>query len=104
LPEHSVTIEREIMKIRSRKRLLRFLRAWLFPLGKLEAAAGWVQSLWLLALFLLPPAISSSISETASLGSWKTLWSLFVLLFVLLALALSSALESDAQPALDHCV
>jgi hypothetical protein len=83
-----------------RKGLVRLLKAWLFPLRYLESASGWLQVLWVIVLFLFPAGITSAISEGASLGSWKTVWSLVALLGVLLVLALLALWRATPIPSL----
>jgi hypothetical protein len=83
-----------------RKRFAQLLKAWLFPLRYLESASGWLQVLWVIVLILAPAGITSAISEGASLGSWKTVWSLVALLGVLLVLALVALWRVTPIPSL----
>jgi hypothetical protein len=83
-----------------RRRLARFVRAWLFPLRKLETAAGWVQLLWLIALIVLPAGIYSAISKAAFPGSWETSWLVVAVLGALLVLALSALWRATPNPGL----
>lgn len=83
-----------------RKRVSQFFRAWLFPLRRLETAAGWLQVVWVIVLVLLPAGIFSAISEFATTGSWINRWSAVVLLGVLLVLALLALWRATPNPSL----
>jgi hypothetical protein len=82
-----------------RKRLSRFLKAWLLPLRYLETSAGWLQLLWLIVLILLPTGITSAISRVVS-GTWTSRWSFVVLLVVLLGLVLAALWRATPNPSL----
>jgi hypothetical protein len=82
-----------------RKRVFQFLRAWLFPLGYLEAAAGWLQVLWVIALLLLPAGIGGAVAKVVS-GSWTTRWFIVGLLGVLLVLALAALWRATPRSSL----
>jgi hypothetical protein len=82
-----------------RKRLSRFLKAWLLPVRHLETSAGWLQLLWLIVLIVLPTGITSAITKTVS-GTWTSRWTLVVLLVVLLVLALAALWKAMPSPSL----